>query len=251
MSDVNIVSDDCLKTAQGLVTEIQSGNEKNANNLLDELVSIKETILFSELGKLTREFHDALTNFRQDSKISELTETDIPDARDRLNHVIKMTNDSADSTLNAVENAIPACDKLLTETNDIKESWARFQRKEMQADEFRLLSEKITQYLDNTINSSSGIKVELNSILMAQTFQDLTGQIIKQVITLVDEVESNLVNLVKLSSKHVAVEKQSKPKDSDSKAATSLDGPQIPGKESNTAVSGQDEVDDLLSSLGF
>jgi chemotaxis protein CheZ len=84
---------------------------------------------------------------------------------------------------------------------------------------------------------------------MAQSFQDLTGQIIKRVITLVDDVEASLVNLVKLSSSQIA---ESSSDDSKQKSDKSkLEGPQIPGKETDGAVSGQDEVDDLLSSLGF
>ncbi|HFA59759.1 MAG TPA: protein phosphatase CheZ, partial [Rhodospirillales bacterium] len=87
------------------------------------------------------------------------------------------------------------------------------------------------------------VRAHLTDALMAQDFQDLTGQIIKRVITLVEEVEANLVNLIKVAG--LPERKQDGPKEHE------LDGPVIPGKETASTVSGQDEVDDLLSSLGF
>jgi len=99
----------------------------------------------------------------------------------------------------------------------------------------------------------------LNEILMAQSYQDITGQIIYKVIQLVEDVESNLVNLIKLSSDHLGHEKtiepEQKKKDNNKdkeQDKSSLDGPVVPGLANETeTLSGQDEVDDLLSSLGF
>lgn len=253
----NVISDEYLQQAQSLVSELKSGNNENATKALDQLINSREKSIFTELGKLTREFHDALMSFRLDSKFSGLAETEIPDARDRLNHVIKLTNDSADSTLTAVEKSIPICDELGKQAEEFKEKWSRFQRKEMSAEQFRQLSDELPKYFNKSLTGTSSIKEDLNKVLMAQSFQDLTGQIIKQVITLVDEVESNLVNLVKLSSEYViqdnvlqdtATQDNSSQKE-DSKS--SLDGPQIPGKQGDSVLKGQDEVDDLLSSLGF
>lgn len=249
MTDGNDLNEDFLEKAKSLVSEIQSGNEDSAQHILENLISARESKMFMELGKLTREFHDALMSFRLDSKIADLAETDIPDAKDRLNHVINMTNESAEKTLGAVETSLPLCEKLSKDAAELKESWARFQRKEMQADEFRALTEKLSSFLAEASSDSNDIKDNLNTVLMAQSFQDLTGQIIKRVITLVDDVEQSLVNLVKLSSSHVGETASDDSKNK--KASSELEGPQIPGKETEGAVSGQDEVDDLLSSLGF
>ena len=83
----------------------------------------------------------------------------------------------------------------------------------------------------------------------------MTGQIIKRVITLVGEVENNLVELIRLNSSvgiPTTLSEKKEKFDSDKKdAASTLDGPQIPGLESEGVVSGQDDVDELLSSLGF
>lgn len=253
----NMISDEYLEQAQCLVSELQSGNKENATKALDQLINSREKSVFTELGKLTREFHDALMSFRLDAKFSNFAEKEVPDARDRLNHVIKLTNDSADSTLTAVEESIPVCEELGKQAEKFMEKWSRFQRKEMSANEFRELSDELSEYFSKSSAGTLAIKENLNKVLMAQSFQDLTGQIIKQVITLVDEVESNLVNLVKLSSEYVvqdvvlqdAALKDNSDKKEDSKSH--LDGPQIPGKESDSVLKGQDDVDDLLSSLGF
>jgi chemotaxis protein CheZ len=83
---------------------------------------------------------------------------------------------------------------------------------------------------------------------MAQDFQDLTGQIIRRVINLVDEIEGNLVELIRIQGEHLIGEEKKEQKPDETK----LDGPQIPGKEtSDDVMKGQDDVDDLLASLGF
>ena len=246
MTEQTQIDEQVVAHAQELLTELEAGNQEKAVKALDDLVRVRETSLFQELGKLTREFHEALNNFQLDSRISSLAAEDIPDARERLKHVIKMTNDAADRTLNAVEESIPLCEGLFNRSTELKHSWERFQRKEMQADEFRALSKQIAFYIDSTAEQASSIKGNLNDVLMAQDFQDITGQIIQRVIKLVEEVENGLVNLIKLSSRKVSSDAEKQPDDKNK-----LEGPQIPGLESEDAVMAQDDVDDLLSSLGF
>jgi len=82
---------------------------------------------------------------------------------------------------------------------------------------------------------------------MAQDFQDLTGQIITRVIELVEEVEGNLVELVRITGSRMSTPTKENNQEDKIKA----EGPQVPGVRKSNVVSGQDEVDDLLSSLGF
>jgi chemotaxis protein CheZ len=62
-----------------------------------------ERELFDELGKLTRELHEALNSFRGDSRLIELTRDEIPDAKERLNYVVSMTEQATHRTLNALD----------------------------------------------------------------------------------------------------------------------------------------------------
>lgn len=244
MTGETAISAQMLATAERLIVEMRSGNEDQAAKILDELVRTREVSLFHELGKLTREFHDALTNFRVDARVSDLAEKEIPDARERLNHVITMTQSAADRTMSAVEHSVPLVEDIANVAINLRAQWQRFQKREMNAQEFRELAKSIDAFLGTTETKSADLKAKLNEVLMAQDFQDLTGQIIKRVIKLVEDVEVNLVNLIKLSSqKVVPVNKHHEP--------TRAEGPKVPGVITEGAVSGQDAVDDLLSSLGF
>ena len=244
MTGETAISTQMLATAERLIVEMRCGNEDQAAKILDELVRTREVSLFHELGKLTREFHDALANFRVDTRVSDLAEKEIPDARERLNHVITMTQTAADRTMSAVEHSLPLVEDIANVAVNLRAQWQRFQKREMNAQEFRELAKSIDAFLGTTETKSVDLKAKLNEMLMAQDFQDLTGQIIKRVIKLVEDVEVNLVNLIKLSSqKMVPVNSHQEP--------IKAEGPKVPGVITEGAVSGQDAVDDLLLSLGF
>ncbi len=81
---------------------------------------------------------------------------------------------------------------------------------------------------------------------MAQDFQDLTGQMIRKVIALVHEVESKLVDMLTLFGEPEAVA-VSTPRDRGIEA----EGPIVNKASRTDVVHNQDDVDDLLSSLGF
>jgi chemotaxis protein CheZ len=242
------IKDKYLSKVQSLLQEIESGNSGAADRIIEELAGERDKNMFREIGKLTRELHEALNSFRLDTKLTEIAGKDIPDARERLQYVITMTEESANRTLNAVEETMPVCDGMEERSKDIHERWQRFMRREMEPQEFRELCKEIEDVLEQQHKGSANIRTALTEILMAQDFQDLTGQIITRVITLVSDLESSLVKLIKdsggLLAEGDAAEKTKSEREK-------LDGPQVPGVESEGAVSGQDEVDDLLSSLGF
>lgn len=236
-----------LDAARRLVTELEAGNKEAVDQLLTEITDLRESTLFQELGKLTREFHNALNSFRYDERITSLAKEEIPDAKERLQYVIKKTDEAAHKTLNAIEAVMPVCDEMETSLKNFDTEWSRFTHREMNPDEFRQLSSQLQNYFSGSTGHMNLIRNNLNDVLMAQDFQDITGQIIKRVITLVADVEKSLVELIKLGG---GVE-QSPNKEKTKDKSGELEGPQVPGLESESVVSGQDEVDDLLSSLGF
>ena len=251
-----VVDSESLAQARQLVLEIEAGNDEVAANLLDELSRKRETGLFQELGKLTRELHDAFANFQLDSKIASLTEHDIPDAKERLNYVITMTEQAAHRTLGAVEESLPVAEELQNRANELQDKWQRFRRRDMQADEFRELVPE-DSFLDLTARHATQLNSNLQDVMMAQDFQDLTGQIIRRVINLVKDVEDNLVGLIRISGQRMAPKDKvvkDKPSIKHSKDDLSRGvGPQMAGldEKSGDMVNSQDDVDDLLSSLGF
>ncbi len=231
-----------LDEARRLVEALEAEDGEAAEAALARIGALRESDIFQELGRMTRELHDALKEVELDDSMQGLAQVDIPDARARLNHVIEMTDEAANKTLTLIEAAMPICEGLEDALAHIGEGWSRFRKREMSVEEFRELSREVERFIERGNQELSALKSHLNEILMAQGFQDLTGQIIRKVITIVDDLEGNLVGLIKKI--HGDIQPQRKKEDP-------LAGPQIPGRESDTAVSGQDEVDELLSSLGF
>ncbi len=248
MNDISVMDEEYLEKARQIIDEVESGNIDGADKLVEELSRNRDKSLFQELGKLTREFHDSLNSFKLDSKLSELTGTEIPDAKERLKHVIEMTDKAAHKTMNVVEDLLPLCETLDGQGEEIHSLWQRFMKRDMEPQEFRKLCKEIETYLEEQHQGTDRVKKGLTEILMAQDYQDITGQIISRVINLVSDLEVSLVKLIKDSG---AMMEETKGDTSNKNEKPTLDGPQIPSLKSTGAVSGQDEVDDLLSSLGF
>jgi len=245
LEENNLISDDNIARSKDLLACLERGDENGARDVLDELTRIRETELYMEMGKLTRELHDSIMAFGKDDTLLNLAQEEIPDARSRLRHVIKMTDDAANRTLSAVEESLPICEDVTNKSSDLHEKWCRFIQRDMNVQEFRELSLLIDKFLEGNTDQVKELRSKLNEILMAQDFQDLTSQIIKRVIGLVEDVETNLVNLVKLAGGNITIDFV-KTEDHSIEAV----GPAVPGVDTNV-VSGQDEVDELLSSLGF
>ena len=233
-----------LSLAKSLVSNLEQGNTTEVDHLITSLNSQHESMLFQEIGKLTRQLHDALGTFRDDERISNLAENRIPDARERLNFVIEKTEESAHRTLNAVEEALPIADELEENGKTMRAEWAKFTRREMNAEEFRQMSKRIESFLESVEDDARHLNKGLSDVMMAQDFQDLTGQIIRQVIELVQDLEEGLVDVIKKSGR-VSHNNTEDVKD------IVAEGPQVNKEDNPDVMSGQDEVDDLLSSLGF
>lgn len=237
---------DLLSLSRDLVSALEQGDQMTADCLLDELAGLRETQLFKEIGRLTRQLHDTMVSFSVDAKIATMTESEIPDAKERLHYVISMTEQAADETLTAVENLLPISQELNSQSAQLSSQWSRFLDREMPLDEFKAMTSEITRHFEHSKGGLQQVQQGLNDILMAQGFQDITGQIIRRVINLVEELENSLVKLISISGGcpgGVAAEAHE----------PELPGPVVPGVDDRTGdvAHNQVDVDDLLSSLGF
>lgn len=248
MNNTTICSSASLESAKRLVVLIESGDEAAAFDILEELSAIRESSLFQDLGKLTRDLHNTINGFQLDSKISSMTEHDIPDAKERLNYVISMTESAANKTLTSIEASMPISDELQQRVEKLYVSWGRFRKRDMAVDEFRTLNNEIDEFFKWLMENIPNLHSNLSDIMMAQGFQDLTGQIIRRVITLVQEVEESLVGLIRITGQKKTQNSQHQEHE---RTEVYLSGPVVPGIDKGDVVSGQDDVDDLLSSLGF
>jgi chemotaxis protein CheZ len=242
-----------LSLAKQLIEHLEADNDRGAKSSLDSLVAISESNLFKEIGKLTRELHDTLNNFHLDTRLTSLTTYDIPDAKDRLEYVMKLTADAANTTMDAVEEGISISDTIKDKAADLDAGWQKVRNKELDGNQFRALCTLTEAFISTTANDSTTLHKLLQDALMAQGFQDLTGQVIKRVIQLVHEVEESLVETIKMfgemSDYHETVNAENF--DDGKKEKVESSGPAMKADTRNDVVNSQDEVDDLLSSLGF
>ena len=240
-----------LDEAKQLVAYLESGDNDSANAIL-EAVSMKESVeLFAEVGKLTRQLHDALNNFQLDDRIAGLANQDIPDAQSRLTYVIEETEKAANTTMDAVEASMPIAETLSERIDSIMPEWKKLMGREIEIGEFKALCADLDKLLEDASSESTKLTGLLTEVLMAQGYQDLTGQVIRRVIELVKEVEDSLVNMLTMfgdAEATTSVTAKQSQKETDKIGA---EGPIIDADKRDDVVQGQDDVDDLLSSLGF
>jgi chemotaxis protein CheZ len=247
-----------LEQAKQLVTFLEQGEQEKADKLIMEAASKEQSELFAEVGKLTRQLHESLKNFELDTRIADLTTEALPDAKERLNYVMEMTENAANKTMDAVEASLPLAQQLADDLSDIKPTWDRLMRRDIQLGEFKTLCHDLDKFMQGSQTTTDELQGHMTNVLMAQDYQDLTGQVIRRVIELVREVEDSLIHLLTVFG--TAEDPNSKQKeDIEEVQIMEMDPAQISGPEGpimnaesrEDVVSNQDEVDDLLSSLGF
>lgn len=235
-----------LDTARALVASLEAGDDGEAERLIDTLSpKLGRDELFIEVGRLTRELHDAINGFLLDARIADMTNVEIPDAKERLKYVITMTQQSADRTLTAVEQSLPLVEAMEGRSIQLADDWDKLRKRLLSKDEFKGLSDDLAAFLRQTHTDAKSLHAGLSEVLMAQDFQDLTGQIIRKVIDLVHDVEEKLVKLVRITGNKLDDGRASL------REKEKLAGPAIPALNQGDQVTSQDDVDDLLSSLGF
>jgi chemotaxis protein CheZ len=252
-----------LRQCASVLTEkLQSDKYDEASQLIENILDCRDQHIFQSIGKLTRGLHDAIVNFNIDS--TECTtenchskECEFNDASNRLNYVIELTQNAAEKTMDMVEEAAPISIDLAQEAASLKGEWARLRRREMTPEEFRTLYSRLDNFFEHMDSSTNKLNENLQAIILEQGFQDLTGQVLKKVIDLVSEVEENLVSLVRIAGQVESVvgikpeEVKSNQQHAVNRPNIKGEGPQMNAEERSDVVSNQDEVDDLLSSLGF
>jgi len=198
--------------------------------------------IITRIGSLTRMLRDSLRELGLDQAIAEAAEA-IPDARDRLDYVVQMTAQAAERALNCVEAAQPHQDQMEAGANQLKGRWDAWFENPIELTDARELVSDTRQFLTDVPGHTSYTNKQLLEIMMAQDFQDLTGQVIKRMMDVIQEIERQLlmVLLENMPEANAAARKEGN---------SLLNGPQIHANAPGV-VANQDQVDDLLDSLGF
>jgi len=252
-----------LEQARLLVSYLEQGDEQSADELLlrampdpsaDEITMV-DSSLFEEIGKLTRQLHTALADFQLDPRLTDLAQQELPDAESRLTYVINMTESAANRTMDAVEASLPIADNISASVKRILPDWENLLQARIPIQRFKSMCHELQPFLQQTEVESDKLRSMLTDVLMAQDYQDLTGQVISRVIELVKEVEDNLINLLRAFGTPLAgIELAEETPAAQPEPAEDLhkaEGPIIDAENRDDVVQGQDDVDDLLSSLGF
>ncbi|HEY9099163.1 MAG TPA: protein phosphatase CheZ [Thiobacillus sp.] len=193
------------------------------------------------VGRITRTLHDSLRELGYD-KVLERVSMDIPDVKDRLNYVARMTEQAAQRVLNATDAAIPLQERIDAGANEILGGWKTTLDAPFSESSYRDMATLTMQCLVDMRNDTSATKQQLLDIMMAQDFQDLTGQVVRKVTELAHVLESQLVSLL-IDFAPSEVRKETNP--------GLLNGPQVNPANKSDVVANQGQVDDLLDSLGF
>lgn len=201
--------------------------------------SVEGAEVINKIGHMTRTLHDSLRELGLDTKLEQAAHA-IPDARDRLAYVATMTQQAAERVLNATDSAQPVVDKIGDEAKALSADWQKLFDKQLDQEQFKQLVTRTHAYLVEVPKQTKVTNAYLTEIMMAQDFQDLTGQVIKKIIDVTQQMEQQLVTLL--------IETAPATAKIDSGL---LNGPVINAEGRSDVVTSQAQVDELLESLGF
>ncbi|HEY1151812.1 MAG TPA: protein phosphatase CheZ [Pseudoduganella sp.] len=198
-----------------------------------------DSSMFERLGGIVRLLHDSLRELGYDKALTEAS-TQIMDAQDRLEYVASLTEQAANKVLNTLDDGMPAQDALSKKSKEMEDRWADLFAGKLSIDEFKTLAGDSRAFAQAVSEATEAEKARLLEIMMAQDFQDITGQLIKKVVNITKTVENELAQLLKDNAPAEVREKIAQ------KEVSLMSGPSAP----SVALS-QDSVDDLLADLGF
>jgi len=215
---------------QNLLDAINNNQTEQASSFLDELTQLRESELYQQLNQLTQNLHHTLDELDADAPVLLHTKHDLPDITERLQYVIDETQKASEQTLTSTEAALGFLEQASQSlVNDID-------------------SETIN-LVKQTMDQASS---ELTKIMMAQSFQDLTGQVLNRVIYIVTDLEESLKELIARSKfDYHAIPERAQTEAQKRKEEERGMGPNVTDKSKQDIVSSQEDIDDLLSDLGI
>ncbi len=198
--------------------------------------------LIHRIASFTRTLRENMRELGLDQAIKNAAEA-IPDARDRLRYVAQMTEKAANRVLNATDAAGPLQESLTRTARGLDERWGAWFAQPIEMDEARQLVKDTRGFLVDVPAQAQATQSHLMEIVMAQDFQDLTGQVIMRMMDVVGMIERELLQVL-LDNADLTPERREE-------VNTLLNGPQVAAEGKTDVVTSQDQVDDLLASLGF
>jgi chemotaxis protein CheZ len=191
--------------------------------------------LYDRIGGILRQLHDSMRELGYDRALQDVA-TEVIDAKGRLEYVATLTEQAATRVLNSIDIGMPQQEELSKTAHDLEERWTALFDGNMDVDAFKQLAQDSRDFAVNTASRADEEKARLMEIMMAQDFQDITGQVIKKVVVITKKLERELAQLLRDNA----------PPESKEKVVDLMAGPDIPDRAMD-----QDDVDGLLANLGF
>lgn len=192
-----------IERLQGALDALESGDEAGWRREIDTLAAWRTRPMMLGLSRLARELGQALGEL----PIVPAEAGELDDACSRLDHVVAMTEEASHRTLDLAEECRALAEQLRADG----------------------LTGEQGQILDK-------IRHNLTEMALAQSFQDLTGQIIRRVAGIVRRVHEGFGAL-------------GLPPKEDRKPGDGLAGPAVTGLDRHGVSQG--DADDLMSGLGL
>ncbi len=191
--------------------------------------------IYDRIGNILRQLHDSLRELGYDRALQDVA-TEVTDAKGRLEYIATLTEQAATRVLNSIDVGMPQQEEVSKTARDLEERWAALFAGNMDIESFKQLAQDSRDFATTAANRADEEKARLLEIMMAQDFQDITGQVIKKVVVITKKLEQELAQLLRDNA----------PPEARNKVVDLMAGPDIPDKAMN-----QDDVDSLLANLGF
>ncbi len=203
--------------------------------------------VIDHLGQLTQMLHECLSELGHDQRLQQAG-IEVSDSKDGLAYVVSKTTQAAECSLQAIENAQPILKNLATNVSNLQELWQQVPQSAVVAiKNHSVLNNALKQtfdLLDKIPEQTNTVQSCLTEILVAQNFHDLTGQVLQKITRVIETVEQEIQLLLaqKNSEKREIVTSQKN---------SLLNGPVVNSQKQGNVYVNQDQVDDLLTKLGF
>ncbi|MGO9315206.1 MAG: protein phosphatase CheZ [Syntrophobacteraceae bacterium] len=196
--------------------------------------------LYKEIGSLARGLHDSIRGFLStlDPSLQEIVVNKIPDSGNRLEHMMEMTEKAATTTLDHVDAMQERLTSELEQISGLRSLLGGLNAIGDGAAKKLAQGAEVLNAMETIIGEH---RSDLDIILTAQDYQDLSGQIILKISQLLKDMELKLVGLIRTFGVKPATAKQ--------QSSDELYGPAHAAVDN--AVHSQDDVDSLLADFGF
>jgi len=221
----------------GAMSRAVSENDEQALSVaLAGFENARNATITMEVRRVASDLQFALDHFHADAKLLHMAQRQVPDARHRLAHVLRLTAAAAHRTMDLVERSAPLADHATHEAD-------RLISLQQQGASAQQIAPQLSAFVTLVSASIGAVRANLNEVLIAQGYQDLTGQIIRGVMKLTQEMELALADLLRIAG-------PTPDEDGIIADAPGAYGPQVPGTAQQSALGAQQDVDALLTQLG-